>query len=156
MNINQTLIWEMVSFAVFVWFCVKFVWPPLINAMKEREAKIAEGLDAASKAEKDLELAQQGAETALTEAKEKASSIIEAANKRAVTIVEEAKLDAVSESDRIRVTAQSEIEQEANAAREVLRANVSALSIKGAQKILQKEIDESTHSALLDQLAAEL
>ena len=156
MNINQTLIWEMVSFAVFVWFCVKFVWPPLITAMKEREAKIAEGLDAASKAEKDLELAQEGAEKALTEAKEQASSIIEAANKRAVTIVEEAKADAVTESDRVRATAQSEIEQEANAAREALRANVSVLSIAGAQKILQKEIDESTHSALLDQLAAEL
>ena len=156
MNINQTLFWEMASFAVFVWFCVKFVWPPLITAMKEREAKIAEGLDAASKAEKDLELAQEGAETALVEAKEQASSIIEAANKRAVTIVEEAKADAVTESDRVRATAQSEIEQATNAAREALRANVSALSIAGAQKILQKEIDVSNHSELLDQLAAEL
>ena len=146
----------MISFAVFVWFCVKFVWPPLITAMKEREAKIAEGLDAASKAEKDLELAKEGAEKALAEAKEQASSIIDAANKRAVSIVEEAKADAVSESDRIRAVAQSEIEQEANAAREALRANVSALSVSGAQKILQKEIDASTHSALLDQLAAEL
>jgi F-type H+-transporting ATPase subunit b len=155
-NINQTLIWEMVSFAVFVWFCVKFVWPPLITAMKEREAKIAQGLDAATKAEKALEQAQQNADSSKQEAKDEAAAIIEAANKRAAQIVNDAKEEALSEAARVKATATAEIEQETNSAREALRANVAALTLAGAEKILQKEVDPSTHSDLLDTLAAEL
>lgn len=156
MNITLTLVLQLVFFFVFIWFCMKFVWPPLLNMMQEREQKIADGLDAAARAEKDLELAKKSATSRMKEAKEEAAAIIDAANKRAASIVEEAKEDARSESQRIRATAEAELEQEVNAAREALRASVAALTLAGAEKILEKEVDQSAHSALLDKLAAEL
>lgn len=156
MNINATLIGQVITFAVFVWFCMKFVWPFLLNAMQEREKKIADGLDAANRAQRDLEQAQAKVEEQLRESKEKAAEIIEQANKRASQIIDEAKEAASQEGARLVAAAQAEIEQEANRAKEGLRQQVSELAVAGASKILAKSIDESAHSELLDQLVKEL
>lgn len=156
MNINATLIGQVITFAVFVWFCMKLVWPFLLNAMQDREKKIADGLDAANRAQRDLEQAQAKVEEQLRESKEKAAEIIEQANKRASQIIDEAKEAASQEGERLVAAAQAEIEQEANRAKEVLRQQVSELAVAGASKILAKSIDESAHSELLDQLVKEL
>lgn len=156
MNINLTLIGQSITFFVFVWFCWKFVWPALVGVMAEREKKIEDGLQAAERADKDLELAQKKATEQLKEAKAQAASIIEQANKRASQIVEEAKDQARAEGDRLKAAAQSEIEQETNRAKEVLRAQVATLALAGATKVLGKVVDEKAHSDLLNQLAAEL
>jgi F-type H+-transporting ATPase subunit b len=156
MNINATLIGQIITFAIFVAFCMKFVWPHLLGAMAEREKKIADGLDAANRATRDLELAQQKAGDQLRESKEKAAEIIEQANKRANQIIEEAKDAAREEGSRLQAAAQAEIEQDVNRAKEGLRKQVSALAVAGASKILAKSVDEAVHSELLDQLANEL
>jgi len=155
-NINLTLIGQMLAFVAFVVFCMKYVWPPILAAMQEREQKIAEGLSAAEQAEQDLELAKEKAVERLKEAKEEASTIVDAANKRANQIVEEAKDAAVVEAERVKAAAQAEIEQEANRAREQLRGQVAALSLAGAEKILGASIDQQAHAELVDKLAAEL
>ncbi len=156
MNINLTLIGQTVSFAFFVLFCMKYIWPALISVMEEREKKIADGLDAADRADKDLELAQKKATQQLRAAKQDAAAIIEQANKRAGQIVEEAKDQARAEGDRLKVAAQSQIEQEVNRAKEDLRGKVSALVLVGAEKVLGATIDENANSELVAQLAAEL
>lgn len=156
MNINLTLIGQMLAFVAFVVFCMKYVWPPILAAMQEREQKIAEGLSAAEQAEQDLELAKEKAVERLKEAKEEASSIVDAANKRANQIVEEAKDTARLEAERVKAAAQAEIEQEANRAREQLRSQVAVLSVAGAEKILGASIDQQAHADLVDKLAAEL
>lgn len=156
MNINLTLFGQLIAFAIFVWFCMKFVWPPLIAAMREREEKIANGLQQADQAHQDLELAKEQAAEKLREAKAQAAELIEQANKRASQIVEEAKDQARSEGERIKSAAQSEVEQEVNRAKEVLRAQISALSVIGAEKILGASVDSEAHSKMLDQLASEL
>ncbi len=156
MNINLTLIGQMIAFIGFVWFCMKFVWPPIIAAMKEREEKIADGLAAADRASHDLELAKEKAVERLKEAKEEAAGIVDSANKRANQIVEEAKEAAVVEADRVKAAAQAEIEQEANRAREALRGQVATLTLAGAEKVLGAEIDQSAHNDLVEKLAAEL
>ncbi|MDF1763766.1 MAG: F0F1 ATP synthase subunit B [Oleibacter sp.] len=156
MNINLTLIGQIITFAIFVAFCMKFVWPHLIIAMQEREKKIADGLDAANRAARDLELAQKEAANKLREAKQSAAEIVEMANKRANQIVDEAKETARGEGERIVAAAQAEVEQEVNRAKEVLRKQVSELAVVGAAKILGKSVDASTHSELLDRLADEL
>ncbi len=156
MNMNLTILGQLIAFAIFVWFCMKFVWPPLTSAMSEREKKIADGLDAANRAARDLELAQAKAADQLREAKEKAAEIIEQAAKRANQIVDEAKDNARSEGERIVAAAQAEVEQEANRAKEALRKQVSELAVAGAAKILAKSVDASAHEELLNQLADEL
>ena len=156
MNINLTLIGQIIAFAVFVAFCMKFVWPPLINAMQERAKKIADGLDAANRAERDLKLAQEKAGSQLREAKEQAAQIIEQANKRAGQIIDEAKESASQEGDRLKAAAQAEIDQEVNRAKENLRNQVSALAVAGASKILETSIDVEKHNELLNKLAEEL
>jgi F-type H+-transporting ATPase subunit b len=153
---NLTILGQLIAFAIFVWFCMKFVWPPLTSAMSEREKKIADGLDAANRAARDLELAQAKAADQLREAKEKAAEIIEQAAKRANQIVDEAKDNARSEGERIVAAAQAEVEQEANRAKEALRKQVSELAVAGAAKILGKSVDASAHDELLDTLAKEL
>jgi F-type H+-transporting ATPase subunit b len=155
-NINLTLIGQTISFAFFVWFCMKFVWPALTSVMEEREKKIADGLEAADRADKDLELAQKKATQQLREAKEEAAAIIEQANKRAGQIVEEAKDSAKAEGDRLKAAAEAEIEQEMNRAKEELRGKVAALALAGAEKVLAASIDEKANSELVNQLAAEL
>ncbi len=156
MNINLTLIGQMIAFVCFVVFCMKYVWPPLLAAMQEREKKIADGLAAADRANHDLELAQQKVVERLSEAKVEAAGIVDSANKRANQIVEEAKTAAQVEADRVKASAMAEIEQETNRAREQLRSQVAALSLAGAEKVLGKSIDREAHSELVEQLAAEL
>jgi F-type H+-transporting ATPase subunit b len=146
----------MLAFVGFVVFCMKYVWPPIIAAMQEREQKIADGLAAADRASHDLELAQEKAVERLKEAKEEAAGIIDSANKRANQLVEEAKDIAVVEADRVKASAQAEIEQETNRAREQLRTQVAALSLAGAEKVLGAAIDQEAHNELVEKLAAEL
>ena len=156
MNLNLTLIGQMLAFIGFVVFCMKYVWPPILAAMAERETKIADGLAAADRAGHDLELAQEKAVERLKEAKAEAAGIIDSANKRAGQLVDEAKEAAVTEADRVKAAAQAEIEQEANRAKEHLRGQVAALSLAGAEKVLGAAIDENAHKELVDKLASEL
>lgn len=156
MNINLTLIGQMVAFIFFVLFCMKYVWPPILAAMQERTEKIADGLAAADRAGHDLELAQEKAVERLKEAKVEASGIVDAANKRANQIIDEAKDTAVVEGDRVKLAAQADIEQEVNRAREQLRGQVATLALAGAEKILEASIDQSAHADLVDKLASEL
>ena len=156
MNINFTLIAQAIAFAVLIWFTVKFVWPPLLNAIEARQKEIAGGLAAAADGRNALEAAAKKSEVTLTEAKQKASEIIVQAEKRSTQIIEEAKANAKVEGDRIIAGAKAEIDQEVNRAKEGLRAQVATLAIAGAEKILRKEIDAKAHSELLSKLAAEL
>ncbi len=146
----------MVTFAFFVWFCMKFVWPVIIDSMEERQKKIADGLDAADRALRDLALAQDKATDQMKEAKQEAAGIIDQANKRANQIVDEAKQQAKSEGDRLKVSAAAEIEQEVNRAKEELRATVAGLALAGAEAVLEASIDEQANRALVDKLAAQL
>ena len=156
MNINATLIGQSLAFLIFVVFCMKFVWPPVIAALQERQKKIADGLDAANRAARDLELAQDKAGQQLREAKAQAAEIIEQAKKRGAQIVEEARDQARVEADRVKAQAQAEIEQELNSAKDALRAQVGALAVGGAEKILGATIDQNAHAELVNKLAAEI
>jgi len=155
-NITMTLFAQSLIFGVFVWTCRRFLWPPLISAMRERQKTIGEGLAASERAAKDLELAQTRATDQLREAKEEARQIIEQARGRAALMVEEAKNDARAEGERQKEAALAEIEQEINRAKEKLRAQVSTLALAGAERVLQSSIDRGRHAELLDKLAAEL
>lgn len=156
MNINFTLFGQSITFLIFVWFCMKFVWPPIMGALKEREKKIADGLAAAERGEHEQELAEKAAAEKLHEAKEQAGEIIAQAQKRASEIVDEAKTDARAEGERLVTAAQSEIEQEVNRAKETLRQEVAVIALAGASKVLEREIDESAHGDILDKLVAEI
>ena len=156
MNINLTLIGQMLAFVCFVVFCMKYVWPPIIAAMQERADKISEGLAAADRASHDLELAQEKAVERLKEAKEEAAAIVDAANKRGNQLIEEAKNAALVEAERVKESARAEIEQETNRAREQLRSQVATLSVAGAEKVLGAAIDQKIQDELVEQLTAEL
>ncbi|MDY6980286.1 F0F1 ATP synthase subunit B [Thiohalophilus sp.] len=156
MNINLTLIGQTITFIVFVWFCMKFVWPPIMNALNERKKKIADGLAAAERGAHEKELAEKKAAEVLHEAKQQAQDIINQAQKRASEIVEESKETARSEGERIIATAQAEIEQEVNRAREELRGQVASLAVAGAGKILKREIDAKANEDLLKDLVAQI
>ena len=156
MNITATLIGQTLAFAVFVWTCWKFIWPVLISAMRERQKTIADGLEAADKAQRDLEHAEARAEEHLSGARAEARQIVEQARSQAAEMVEEAKSTAQAERERILEAAQADIEQEMNRAREALRGRVAELAIAGASRIVSADLDRSRHDALLDKLAAEL
>jgi len=156
MNINITLFGQMLSFAILIWFTVKFIWPPLIKAIEERQQKIAEGLAAADRSQKDLAQTHDKVNEALKEARVKANEIIEQAHQRANSIVDQAKTDAVVEATRQKALADADILASANRAREDLRKQVSLLAVSGAEKLLRREIDANAHKALLDELAAQL
>ena len=156
MNINLTLIGQTITFIAFVWFCYKFIWPFLIEAMRERQKAIADGLAAGERAEKDLELAQQRAQESLQEAKSEAQRIVDQARSQAAQMLEQAQREALAEGERLKAAAAAELEQEANRAREALRADVAALVVAGAERVLRASIDAERHSALLQELAAEL
>lgn len=156
MNINATLIGQMVAFAIFIFLTQRFVWPPIVAAMAERTKRIADGLQAADKAEKDLELAKKKVTEELGSAKKEAAAIIDSANKRAIEIVEEAKEKARVEADRLKASAAAEIEQATSRAREELRSKVVVLAMAGAEKILASSIDQNAHTELVNKLAAEL
>ncbi|WP_371187455.1 F0F1 ATP synthase subunit B [Thalassotalea maritima] len=156
MNMNATLIGESIAFIVFVIFCMKFVWPPIMAAIEDRQKTIADGLAASERAEKDLELAQEKAAAQLKEAKAQAAEIIEAAKKREAQMMDEATEKAQAERDKIIASGQAEIESERNRAREELRQQVATLAVAGAEKILERSIDGAAHSDILDKLVAEL
>jgi F-type H+-transporting ATPase subunit b len=156
MNINATLFGQTIMFAMFVWFCMKFVWPPIMAALEARKKQIADGLAAAERGKHDLELAAHRSADLIREAKEKAAEIISLSDKRASEIVEAAKVQAHAEGERIVVAAKAEIEQEVFRAKEQLRTQVSAVALAGAGKILGREIDAKAHNDLLEKLVAEI
>ena len=156
MNLNATLIGELVAFIVFVWFCMKYVWPPLNNAIEARQKIIIDGLAASDRAEKDLELAQEKATAQLKEAKAQAAEIVELARKRETQIVEEAAVKAEAEKVKILASGHTEIETERNRVKEELRKQVAILAVAGAEKILERSIDAAAHSDILDKFVAEL
>jgi F-type H+-transporting ATPase subunit b len=155
-NFNATFIGQIVVFAIFVWFCGKFVWPPILEVMQARQKKIADGLDDADRAAKDLELVQHEVAKKLQEAKQESAAILEQANKRSAQLVDDGKAEARVEGERIVAAAHAEVGKEVNAAREQLRSRISELTLAGAERILGSEVDAKKHSELLDKLAAEL
>ena len=156
MNINSTIIGQMIAFAIFVWFCMKFVWPPLIGAINERQRKIEEGLNAAEKAKADLASAESQVQEEFANAKAEAASIVERANKTANQMIEDAKEQARLEGERIIATAQQTVEQQIAQTREQLRSQVASLAVLGAEKILEEKVDEQKHASMLAQLATKL
>jgi F-type H+-transporting ATPase subunit b len=155
-DINLTLLGQTIAMIVFVWFCMKFIWPPILNAIEERQQQIEDGLAAADKGEQKLEQARAEAGEIIADARKQATSILDQAHARANEIVAEGKLDGVKERDRQLTAAKSEIEQETNKAREELRGQVSAIAIASAEKILNREIDGKAHDDILGKLAQEL
>lgn len=153
---NLTLVIQGIAFFAVAWLVMKFGWPHIIGAIEERQQKIAEGLAAADRSQKDLAQAQDKVNEALKDARVKANEIIDQAHQRANQIIDAAKNDAIAEANRQKALAQSEIDAAANRAREELRKQVSALAVSGAEKLLRREIDASAHKVLLDELAAQL
>jgi F-type H+-transporting ATPase subunit b len=156
MNINLTLIAQAVTFAAFIWFTVRFVWPPLLALIEERQTKIADGLAAAEKGARSLDDAKVRIDTMVEEARVQARGIIDQAQARANGIVEEARTAAEQERDRIIQAARSEVDQQINRARDELRGQVAAIAVAGAEKILAREIDARSHQELLDRLASQI
>lgn len=156
MNINLTLFGQTVTFIVFVWFCMKYVWPPILTALNERRQKIADGLAEAEKGMQAKEVAEQEAATALQEAKDQAAEILAQAQRRADEIVEESKATARVEGERLLTGAQAEIEQEVNRAREDLRKEVISIALRGTEQLLGREVDQAAHNDLLENLAEQL
>ena len=156
MNINATLFGQTIAFAVFVWFCMKFVWPPIVTALNERKARITEGLAAAEQGRQEKAAAEQHALKVTDEAKSQAQEILRRAERREAEVIEEAKVAARVEGERLVAAARSEIDKEVNTARETLRKQVAALAVVGAEQILGREVDSQAHSQLLDELATQL
>ena len=156
MDINLTLIGQTIAMIVFVWFCMKFIWPPLLNAIEERQAKIEEGLAAADMSAQKLDEAKAEAEEIISDARKQATGILDQAHARANEIVAEGKSDGVKERDRQLAAAKAEIEAETNRAREELRGEVSAVALAGAEKILNREIDAKEHEDILGKLAQQI
>lgn len=152
----MTLLGQSISFALFVWFCMKYIWPFITTAMRERQKKIAEGLDSASRAQRDLELAQEKATQLLREAKDQSAQIIEQTNKRASLLIEEAKEQARAEGIRLVEAAKAEVSQEISRVKDDLRAQMSELIIQGAEQILESTVDKKAHTQLVGKLAAQL
>ncbi len=156
MDINLTLIGQAIAFIVFVYFCMKFIWPPIIQALEERQQGVADGIAAADKAHTELAAATEKSAAIIAEARERALEIVEQASQRATQVMADAKSDAMTEGKRLVEAARSEIEQESNRAKDTLRGEVASLAIAGASKLLNREVDQKTHADLLDKLVAEL
>ena len=156
MDINLTLLGQTIAMVVFVLFCMKFIWPPLLAAIEERQKKIAEGLEAADLSAQKLEEARAQADEIVSSARSQATGILDQAHSRANEIVAEGKADGVKERERQLVAAKAEIDAETNRAREELRGQVSAVALAGAEKILNREIDARAHDDILSKLAQEL
>jgi F-type H+-transporting ATPase subunit b len=153
---NLTLVIQGLAFFAVAWLVMKFIWPPIIAAIEERQQKIAEGLAAADNAQKNLAQAEEKSNEELKVARAKANEIIDQAHQRANQIVDQAKQDAIAEAGRQKALAEAEIDAASNRAREELRKQVSSLAVTGAEKLLKREIDANAHKALLDELAAEI
>ena len=156
MDINMTLLGQSIAMLVFVWFCMKIIWPPIMNAIEERQTKIADGLAAAERGQQSLDDAKSEAGKIVGDARKQATGILDQAHSRANEIVAEGKAEGVKERERQIVAARAEIEQEVNRAREELRGQVSAIAVASAEKILRREIDGKAHEDILTRLAAEL
>lgn len=156
MNINLTLIGQSIAFGVFVWFCLKFIWPFILSALNERRQRIADGLAAADEGMKAREKAEAEVEQELRQVREQAKDIIANAQKRADQMVEESKTSARSEGDKLIEQAKGEIEQQINEARETLRKEVVTLALSGAEQVLMKEVDSNAHAEVLEKLTAQL
>mgnify|MGYP001200955907 CR=1 FL=1 len=156
MNFNLTLIGQMISFAVFVWFTMTYVWTPIVKALDARKAKIAEGLAAAERGQHEQELGRKRALETLQQAKGQAAEVIGQAQRRATEIIEQAKLDARAEGERMLAAARAELEQETNRAREALRGKVGELAMAAAQKILEKEVNAAAHKSIVDSFAKQI
>ncbi len=156
MSINATLIGQMITFALLVWFTMKYVWPPLMQALEERRKKIADGLAAAEKGKHEMELAEKKAMSVIREAKDQASEIVSLAQKRAGELAEEKKQEAKEEGERIINAAKSEINREVQQAREELRKQVATLAVSAAEQILQKEVDKKKHKEIINNLGKQL
>jgi len=156
MNINLTLLGQAISFAIFVWFCLKYVWPPVLKALEERETRIADGLAAAEKGQQDLENAGERIEEILAEGRDKAQEFVVQSQQRGDEIVEQAKQAAIEEGNRLLAAARGQIDTERNEARESLRNEVAVLALSGAEQILMREVDADVHREVLDKLTAEI
>lgn len=156
MNINFTLVSQAIAFSLFIWFTVKFIWPPLLRAIEDRQKQIADGLAAGERGKKELEFASQRSADTLKEAKQRANDVVIQAEKRAADIIEEAKIAAKEEGKKIIAGAKAEIDHEIFSAREALRQQVSSLAVQGASKILRREVDPKAHVELLAAIEAEL
>lgn len=156
MEINATLVGQLITFALLVWFTMKYVWPPITKAMTEREKQIAAGLEASDRSQRELEEAKQKALNIIRDAKLEASQVVDQAHKRSVQIIEEAKENARVESKRIVEHAQDQIALEVSQTKEALRKQLASLAVAGAEKILKRNLDASANAALLDEFAAEI
>lgn len=156
MSINATLIGQMITFALLVWFTMKYIWPPLFDSLEERRKKIAEGLAQAEKGQEEMRLAEKKAKGVLKEAKEQSSEIVSLAQKRANELVEESKEAAKKEGDRMILVAQAQIEQEMQKAREDLRQEVARLAMTAAEQILGAEIDQAKHQEIISKVSNQL
>lgn len=154
MDINLTLFAQAAVFAIFIWFTARFVWPPLMKAVEDRQAKIADGLAAAEKGARSLQDASAKSDEALKQARTQAQEILAAANKQATQMIEQSKTTAKTEGDRIINAAREEVQREINQAKEQLRKQVGELAVIGAAKILKREIDAKAHADVLNDLAA--
>jgi F-type H+-transporting ATPase subunit b len=155
-DLNATIIGQTIAMVVFVWFCMRFVWPLIMNMIEERQTQIADGLAAAEEGSRSLENAEVKIAGMIEEARTQGRDIIDEANTRGSGIVDEARVEAGRERERIVTAAHAEVEQEVNRAREELRGQVASIAVAGAERIIAKEIDAATHEALLDKLAAEI
>lgn len=156
MNINLTLIAQAAAFALFIWFTVKFIWPPLLRAIEARQKTIADGLAAADQGRKSLETSTRQAEDAIKAARDRAAEVVTQAEKRSAQMIEEAKSAAKDEGAREKAAAKAEIEQEVQRAREQLREHVASLAVAGAEKILRREVDAKAHAELLEGIKKQL
>jgi len=152
----MTLIGQSIAMLVFVWFCMKFIWPPIMTAIEERQTQIADGLAAAERGQQSLDKAKAESDDIVDEARKQATTILDQAHARANEIVAEGKANGVKERERQLAAASAEVEQETNRAREELRGQVSAIAVASAEKILRREIDPKAHEDILSKLAAEL
>lgn len=156
MDINMTLLGQSIAMLVFVWFCMKFIWPPIMTAIEERQTEIADGLAAAERGQNKLEQAKAEADEIVNDARKQATTILDQAKARANEIIAEGKSEGIRERERQLAAARSEVLQETNRAREELRGQVSAIAVASAEKILRREIDSKAHEDILSKLAAEL
>jgi F-type H+-transporting ATPase subunit b len=156
MNLNLSMVAQAVSFALFIWFTVKFVWPPMLRAIETRQKTIADGLAAAEQGRRSLETATHQADEAVREARNRAAEILAQADKRAAQMIDEARSAAKAEGGREKAAAQAEIEQAVTRAREQLRDRVASLAVAGAEKILRREVDAKAHGELLEAIKREL
>jgi len=155
MNFNFTLIGQLLAFILFVWFCIRYVWPPMLQILEEREKEVADGLEAASRGRKELEDANAQREIIVDEAKKEAADLVSQAGQRANQMIEDAKSQAQEEAERIKTSAKADLDQAAKKAREEIRSEVATLVVAGAEKILGSEIDQEKNAEIIEEISKE-